>query len=85
MSYKEWRDSDGCLVKEWRNDASKLHREDGPAWICYDSDGLIIRENFYINEHYLGAGSFGFWALWERLTEEGRQALGILKCLAMYS
>jgi len=99
--------------KDWRNDTGKLHREDGPAWIYYDSDGLILRENFFINgephredgpsdiwynpdgsilrehfwfhKHFLGAGSFGFWALWHKLTHEQQQNHNLLKYLVRYS
>ena len=113
MSYREYRISNGSSYKEWRNELSLFHREDGPAQICYNPDGSIEWEEFYIDgdlhresgpaliyynlhgsieiESFYVAGELlgddeeGFWALWERLTEGGRQAPDILKCLARYS
>jgi hypothetical protein len=113
VSYREWIGINSLLCKEWRNEAGSLHREDGPAQICYYSDGSIKWEKFCVNgrihredgsaeiyhhsdgsinlEYFcvagqpLGFNKEGFWALWERLDEEGRQAPDILKCLARYS
>lgn len=113
MSYKEHRESDGSSYKEWRNELGELHREDGPAEICYNAngsirhqafylnggisrkdgpayiyhklDGSIFHETFYLDSQHLGNDKKGFWALWERLPEEGRQAHEILKCLVRYS
>lgn len=61
------------------------HRDSGPAYIRYKPDGSIDLEFFYVSGEFLGDGKKGFWALWERLDEEGRQAPDILKCLARYS
>jgi hypothetical protein len=113
VSYRKWKDGNGYLRKEWRNELHFLHREDGPAYICYYTDGTIMWEEFYLNgkNHrysgpaqisynrdgsiewksfyikgkHLGDEEKGFWALWERLDEEGRQDPDILKCLARYS
>jgi hypothetical protein len=113
MSYEEWIDTDGSSYKEWRNDAGKLHREDGPAEICYNAngsirhqafylnggisrkdgpayiyhklDGSIFHEAFYLDSQHLGDDKKGFWALWERLSEEGRQTSNLLRYLARYS
>lgn len=52
MSYKEYKDDDGCIRKEWRNDAGELHREDGPAYIKYYDDGSIFYKQFFINGYY---------------------------------
>lgn len=85
VSYKERKDSFGFLYKEWRNELHWFHREDGPAYIRYNPNGLIMCELFYVSGEYLGSGEKGFWALWERLTEVERQATALLKYLAIYS
>lgn len=85
MSYKEYSDNHGYFRKEWRNDAGKFHREDGPAFVGHYRDGSIFIENFYIDGEFLGAYKKGFWALWEKLTEVERQAPSLLKYLASYS
>ena len=63
----------------------EYHRESGPAYIHYNYDGSVDHEAFYVSGNFLGNNEKGFWALWERLTEEGHQAPDILKCLARYS
>jgi hypothetical protein len=111
--YKEWEDSDGYFYKQWGNETDWFHREDGPAYICYNPDGSIHWEAFYVSgdlhredgpasiyyypdgsikwEYFhiagkpFGRGKEGFWKFWEVLTEVGRQAPDILKCLARYS
>ena len=85
MSYKEWEDLCGFLRKEWRNELGQLHRDSGPAIISYDLDGSIECEVFYISGKLLGSDKEGFWALWEILDEDGRQAPDILKYLARFS
>lgn len=49
MSYKEWIDESDYLIKEWRNDAGKIHNDDGPARIEYHSSGFLLLEKFYKN------------------------------------
>jgi hypothetical protein len=85
VTYREWGDHNGYFRKEWRNELCQLHREDGPAYICYNPDGSIYWEEFYIAGKLLGYDKYGFWKLWERLNEEGRQAPDVLKYLARYS
>jgi antitoxin component YwqK of YwqJK toxin-antitoxin module len=113
MSYEELEYFDGSFRREWKNGAGKLHREDGPAVICYypdgsikqeyfyingkshrefgpadiyyDSKGSVMLEFFYLNEDFLGYDKKGFWALWSRLTDDKRNNLEILKCLARFS
>jgi antitoxin component YwqK of YwqJK toxin-antitoxin module len=63
----------------------KRHREDGPSEIAYYTNGTITFESFYFNGVHLGENKYGFWTLWDRLTEEGRQAHSLLKYLAKYS
>jgi antitoxin component YwqK of YwqJK toxin-antitoxin module len=65
--------------------AGKLHRDSGPSRIDYYPDGSIYHEEFRLAGKYLGKNKIGFWALWERLDEEKRQAPDILKYLARYS
>jgi hypothetical protein len=77
--------SDGSIEWEQFNIAGKLHRKSGPAQIRYSRDGSIELEAFHIAGEYLGRDKGGFWALWEILDEDGRQAPDILKCLARYS
>jgi hypothetical protein len=52
MSYKEYKDVDGYLHKQWRNKLGEHHREDGPAHICYNPNGSINSQSFYINGHF---------------------------------
>ena len=85
MIYRERRDYNGYFCKEWRNELCQFHREDGPAKICYYTDGSIYYEEFYIAGKFLGCDKYGFWALWERLDEEGRKDIEILKYLARFS
>ena len=43
--------SDDSAVKEWRNDAGQLHREnDQPASISYHENGEIWFETWYLND-----------------------------------
>jgi len=87
MSYGEWKDTLGFfLFKEWGDGEGDLHREDGPAKIvCLLSDGSIHCEEFWINGEFLGNNKKGFWNLWEKLTEDQRQAQSLLKYLAVFS
>ena len=50
--------SSGILpeLKEWRNDAGQLHREnDQPAYIEYDESGEIVLEKWYLNGELIKA------------------------------
>jgi hypothetical protein len=85
VSYKEIVGSNGCIFKEWRNELDMYHREDGPAYIEYSSDGSSCTEEFWIHGQHLGYKHNGFWSLWGRLTDEQRKHPNILKCLARYS
>ena len=85
MTYRERIDSNGYFRKEWRNELCQLHREDGPAQISYYPDGSIYWEEFYIAGKFLGYDKRGFWAFWERLSEEKRQTSNLLTYLARYS
>jgi hypothetical protein len=86
--HKTWRNSRGEIhrtggpaveqaggYKQWYEDG-KLHRTDGPAveW----SDGF---KEWYINGEYLGHNEEGFWALWERLSNEDRANITLLTYL----
>ncbi len=62
-----------------------VSRTDGPAIISYYRDGSIYFEEFWIDGEYLGQDKDGFWALWDRLTEEGRNNHNLLRYLARYS
>jgi hypothetical protein len=61
------------------------HRELGPAVIGYRLDGSIEWEDFYLNGEFIGKGKKGFWALWDRLTEDKRQKPELLRCLSRFS
>ncbi len=50
------------------------HREDGPAF--ESSDGVV---EWYLNGKSYGWGAKGFWALWNRLTEDQRKNPNLLK------
>ena len=58
----EWSDGD----KEWWLNGM-LHRLNGPA---VDRPN---RQLWYMNGKYLGSNDEGFWALWERLTDEQKK------------
>jgi hypothetical protein len=49
MSYEEWKTFNGFTYKEWRNEEGLMHREDGPASICYNEDGSLKWESFYFH------------------------------------
>ena len=51
MIYKERIDSYNCIHKEWRNKDGRLHREDGPAYICYHSNNILMIEQFWFYGH----------------------------------
>ena len=41
---------DNDFVKEtWENDENRWHKLYGPAQIYYDKNGLVSRENYYLN------------------------------------
>ena len=62
-----------------------LHREDGPAKISYYADGSIEFERFFFYGDYIGESKKGFWALWDRLDEDGRKNPELLKYLMRFS
>ena len=47
MNYRERKDTNGFLHKEWI-EKGFFHRNPGPAEICYYPDGSIRREEFWI-------------------------------------
>jgi hypothetical protein len=49
MSYEEIKFWDVSSRREWRDEKGEYHREDGPASICYRSDGSISSERFFLN------------------------------------
>lgn len=82
--YVEWKDSFGFFYKEWKNEKGNYNREDGPAQIRHYPDGSINWEAFYLDGNILGFGKKGFWRLWDRSDEEGRQAPNLLKYLVRF-
>jgi hypothetical protein len=50
MIYKEWTDYYNSIHKQWRNEAGKLHREDGPAYICYHPNNIPMVEQFWFDD-----------------------------------
>jgi hypothetical protein len=60
--------------KTWYNYNGLQHRIDGPAveW----NNGA---KEWWFNGKYLGPNAFGFWALWERLTDEQRSDWKLLQ------
>lgn len=80
-----WYNPDGSIHWEEFYINGDLHRESGPAYIQYNPDGSIEIEYFYIHGELLGDDEEGFWALWDRLTEVGRQTSNLLTYLARYS
>ena len=49
MSYEEFKYSDGSFRRQWLTEDCELHRELGPAIICYYPDGSIEEEYFYLS------------------------------------
>ena len=82
---KEWRlngklhRTDGPAIvwangtKAWKLNG-KRHRADGPAIEWANGD-----KEWYFNDEWLGYGDEGFWALWEKLTEEERSNWKLLQ------
>ncbi len=85
MIYKEWKDSQGYICQEWRNEKTLFHRDLEPARIFLDRDGSIEFMEFWINGEYLGDDEYGFWKLWDGLTSEQRQSCELLKYLVRFS
>jgi hypothetical protein len=84
MSYEEIKINNGSFRREWRNISHQCHREDGPAIIYYHPDGSILEEDFYLNGKPLGPNKKGFWALWDRLTDDKRKNPELLKYLVRF-
>lgn len=61
------------------------HRDDGPASIWYKESGVVDFYSFWFNGSHLGISNTGFWALWDRLSDEQRMNQNILKFLLKYS
>jgi hypothetical protein len=76
---------DGSIQQEWFYLNGLIHRELGSAVIYYNTYGLIDLENFYLYGEWLGRDKKGFWALWDRLTEDKRRSPEILKYLMRFS
>ena len=62
-----------------------LHREFCPAQIWYNEDGSIRGVYFYLHGEYLGENKEGFWAIWDRLTDDKRKNPELLKYLVRFS
>jgi hypothetical protein len=85
---KFWKNSKGKyhrtdgLAVEWKNGGKewwvegKRHRTDGPA--IEFSNGL---KAWYVEGELLGVNDSGFWALWDRLSVEGRVNPSLLSYL----
>jgi hypothetical protein len=56
------------------------HNRDGAAVIAYKCDGSISWESYCISGVY-----YTFWNFWDKLNEDERRSINILKCLARYS
>ena len=80
-----WYYPDGSIECEYFYLDGVFHRELGPADISYYPDGSIKREYFFLNGECLGKDCEGFWALWDRLTDDKRKNPELLKCLARFS
>jgi antitoxin component YwqK of YwqJK toxin-antitoxin module len=86
---------DGPAIISYRSDGSiewehfylngVEHREVGPAEILYYPNGSIKIERFYLNGEYLGTNNIGFWAFWDRLTDDKRNNPELLKYLVRFS
>jgi hypothetical protein len=76
---------DGSIKVEFFYINGKSHRELGPADIYYDPDESISLEEFYLNGEFIGRDKKGFWALWDRLTEDKRKNPELLKYLVRFS
>lgn len=58
--------------KWWYKD-DELHRTDGPA--VERADGSKV---WFLYDQFLGVDDTGFWALWNRLSDEQRNNLNLL-------
>jgi len=79
-----WYNSDGSIKAEYFYINGKSHRELGPADIYYLPDESIAWENFYLDGQCLGRDKKGFWALWDRLTDDKRKNTELLKYLVRF-
>ena len=68
----------GCVVDldgdKWWHVNDKLHRVDGPA-IEYANGDTV----WWLKDERLGEGVYGFWKLWDKLTDEQRGNPTLLK------
>jgi antitoxin component YwqK of YwqJK toxin-antitoxin module len=62
-----------------------LHRMNGPAIIWYNRDSSIELEQFYKQGEPMGNDAYGFWNLFDNLTEDERKHPDILMYIARYS
>ena len=49
MSYREWKDNDDYLHKEWRDEFGQFNRDFGPANIICLPNGVTFIEQFLID------------------------------------
>jgi hypothetical protein len=93
-AYELHREDGPAYIKFYPNGAryfevfffnGKRHRDSGPAHIRYNSDESISWESFHFYAENLGFDEEGFWALWDKLTEDQRKAPAILACLTRFS
>jgi hypothetical protein len=71
----------GMIQAEGFHIRGKYHREDGPASIWYKENGFVDFYSFWFNGSHLGISNTGFWALWDRLSDEQRMNPNILKLI----
>jgi hypothetical protein len=64
-------------TKFWRNTKGKFHRIDGPA-----VEMLNGNKEWWVGGRCLGLNDKGFWALWDRLSDEDRANPTLLSYLS---
>jgi hypothetical protein len=75
-----WYYPDGSMCYEEFRINGVHHNRDGAAVIAYKCDGSISWESYCISGVY-----YTFWNFWDKLNEDERRSINILKCLARYS
>jgi hypothetical protein len=78
-------DKNGHLILEKFCVNGKMHRTDGPSTIWNIRNGNPDLCSFYLNGIYFGQCGDGFWSFWDKLSDDERRHINILKLVVKYS
>jgi hypothetical protein len=78
-------DKNGHLILEKFCVNGKMHRTDGPATIWYKTNNYSESLFFYLDGICFGRCYVGFWSFWDKLSDDERRHINILKLVVKYS